>query len=156
MKIEIKNIKETEAIGEIIAGILEKGTIICLDGDLGAGKTTLTQFIAKKFGVDEYVTSPTFTIIKEYEGNLPFYHMDVYRIESEEDMYDLGFEEYIYSDGITIIEWANNIINMLPNNRINIYIQRNDGDIRILNITGEGIAYDKLTKELKKHENTCN
>lgn len=156
MRIEIRNLEETEMMGKVIARILERGTVVCLDGDLGAGKTTLTQFIARDFGVNEYVTSPTFTIIKEYEGKLPFYHMDVYRIESEDDMYDLGFEEYIYSDGVTIIEWSNNIINMLPENKINIYIQRGHGDTRILNITGKGQVYDTLVGELKKHENTCN
>jgi tRNA threonylcarbamoyladenosine biosynthesis protein TsaE len=156
MQIEIRNLEETESIGRVIAHILEMGTVVCLDGDLGAGKTTLTQFIARNFGVNEYVTSPTFTIIKEYEGKLPFYHMDVYRIESEEDMYDLGFEEYIYSEGVTIIEWSNNIINMLPENRINIYMQRDHGDARILNITGKGQDYDRLAEELKKHEDTCN
>ncbi|MDD4779668.1 MAG: tRNA (adenosine(37)-N6)-threonylcarbamoyltransferase complex ATPase subunit type 1 TsaE [Tissierellia bacterium] len=156
MKIEIRDLKDTEKIGKVIAGALEKGSVVCLDGDLGAGKTTLTQFIAREFGVNEYVTSPTFTIIKEYEGKLPFYHMDVYRIESEDDMYDLGYEEYIYSDGVTIIEWSNNIINMLPENRINIYIQRGYGETRILNIIGKGLVYDKLIEELKNYENTCN
>lgn len=156
MKIKIDKLKDTEKLGKIIAGILEEGSLLCLDGDLGAGKTTLTQFIAHEFGVKEYVTSPTFTIIKEYEGKLPFYHMDVYRIESEDDMYDLGYEEYIYSQGVTIIEWSNNIVNMLPENRINIYIQRGHGDTRILEITGKGNAYEKLTEELKKYEDTCN
>ena len=105
MEIKVCNLHDTEIVGKIIARNLFKGTVLCLDGDLGAGKTTLTQFIAKEFGVDENITSPTFTIIKEYEGKLPFYHMDVYRIESDDEMYDLGYEEYIYSDGVTIIEW---------------------------------------------------
>ena len=155
MKIKINSLKDTEELAKIIASVLEKGTVLCLDGDLGAGKTTLTQFIAEEFGVDEYVTSPTFTIIKEYEGKLPLFHMDVYRIESEDDMYDLGFEEYIYSDGVTIIEWSNNIINILPKDRINIYIEREE-ESRLLNISGKGKVYDKLTEELKKYENTCN
>ncbi len=97
MKIKVNNLQDTEKIGKIISRCLEKGTVLCLDGDLGAGKTAITQFIAKEFGVKEYITSPTFNIIKEYEGRLPFYHMDVYRIESEDDMYDLGYDEYIYS-----------------------------------------------------------
>lgn len=157
MKIEVCNLKDTEIVGKIIARNLEKGTVLCLDGDLGAGKTTLTQFIAKEFGVNECITSPTFTIIKEYEGKLPFYHMDVYRIDSEDDMYDLGYEEYIYSEGITIIEWSQKIINMLPENRINIDIQRvNDDNLRVLSITGKGHSYDKIIEELKKYENTCN
>ena len=86
MKIIARNIKDTEKLGKIIAGCIDKGTVICLDGELGAGKTALTRFIAREFGVKENIVSPTFTIIKEYEGKLPFYHMDVYRIDSEDDM----------------------------------------------------------------------
>lgn len=156
MKIHIKNLKDTEKIGKIISNILKEGTVICLDGDLGAGKTTLTQFIAKEFGVNGYITSPTFTIIKEYDGRLPLYHMDVYRIGSEVEMYDLGYDEYIYSNGVTIIEWSINIKNMLPENRINIEIQRIDDESRMFNITGKGTTYEKLTEELIKYENTCN
>lgn len=157
MEIKVCNLHDTEIVGKIIARNLFKGTVLCLDGDLGAGKTTLTQFIAKEFGVDENITSPTFTIIKEYEGKLPFYHMDVYRIESDDEMYDLGYEEYIYSDGVTIIEWSQKIINMLPEERINIYIKRGISDnLRIMSITGKGHVYDRITEELKKYENTCN
>jgi len=157
MKIKVCNLKDTEIVGKIISKHLEKGSVLCLDGDLGAGKTTLTQFIAKEFGINEYITSPTFTIIKEYEGILPFYHMDVYRIDSEDDMYDLGYEEYIYSEGVTIIEWSQKISNMLPLSRINIYIQRVDnGNMRMFLITGEGHAYEKITEELENYENTCN
>lgn len=156
MKIKVCNLNDTEIVGKIISNHLHKGSVLCLDGDLGAGKTTLTQFIAKEFGIDEYITSPTFTIIKEYEGTLPFYHMDVYRIDSEDDMYDLGYEEYIYSEGVTIIEWSQKICNILPANRINIYIQRvDDENMRIFLITGEGHAYEKITEELKNYENTC-
>lgn len=156
MKITVNNLKDTEKIGGIIADCLEKGTVLCLDGDLGAGKTTLTQFIAKKFGVSEYITSPTFTIIKEYKGRLPFYHMDVYRINSEDDMYDLGYDEYIYSEGVTIIEWSHKIKGILPEERISIEIERLDDYVRTMVIYGKGKSYDKLVKELKKYENTCN
>jgi len=156
MKIKICNLEDSKIIAKIIAKNLSKGSVLCLDGDLGAGKTTLTQFIAKEFGVDEYVTSPTFTIIKEYEGVLPFYHMDVYRIDSVDDMYDLGYEEYIYSDGVCVIEWSQKISNILPSNRINIYIQRTDVEnMRIFSVEGQGQAYEKITEELKNYENTC-
>jgi tRNA threonylcarbamoyladenosine biosynthesis protein TsaE len=156
MKITVNNLKDTEKIGKIIADCLEKGTVLCLDGDLGAGKTTLTQFIAREFGVSEYITSPTFTIIKEYEGRLPFYHMDVYRINSEDDMYDLGYDEYIYSEGVTIIEWSRKIKGILPEERISIEIERFADYARTMVIYGKGKSYDKLVKELKKYENTCN
>ena len=90
MEITVNNLDETQQIGKIIGRCLDKGDVLCLDGDLGVGKTSLTQFIAREFGVDEYITSPTFTIIKEYEGRLPYYHMDVYRLDSSDDMHDLG------------------------------------------------------------------
>ncbi len=156
MKLTVNNLKDTENIGKIISRCLEKGTVICLDGDLGVGKTALTQFIARGFGIDEYITSPTFTIIKEYEGRRPFYHMDVYRIDSEDDMYDLGYDEYIYSEGVTVIEWSHKINGILPDERINIEIQRLDDTRRIMDVDGKGKAYDRLAKELKDYESTCN
>lgn len=156
MKIKVNNLQDTEKIGKIISRCLEKGTVLCLDGDLGAGKTAITQFIAKEFGVKEYITSPTFNIIKEYEGRLPFYHMDVYRIESEDDMYDLGYDEYIYSEGVTVIEWSENIRTILPDERIDIKIDRIDDNKRIMTIEGRGVVYEKITEELKNYENTCN
>ena len=156
MKINLNNLKDTERLGKIISKSMEKGTLICLDGDLGVGKTALTQFIAKEFGVKEYIVSPTFTIIKEYNGKLPFYHMDVYRIGSEEDMYDLGWDEYIYSEGVTVIEWSDLIEGILPEERINIEIKRIDDDKREINIKGKGTVYEKLIKELKNYENTVN
>ncbi len=156
MKIKVNNLQDTEKIGKIISRCLEKGTVLCLGGDLGAGKTAITQFIAKEFGVKEYITSPTFNIIKEYEGRLPFYHMDVYRIESEDDMYDLGYDEYIYSEGVTVIEWSENIRGILPDERIDIKIDRIDDNKRIMTIEGNGVVYEKITEELRNYENTCN
>jgi tRNA threonylcarbamoyladenosine biosynthesis protein TsaE len=156
MKIKVNNLQDTEKVGKIISRCLEKGTVLCLDGDLGAGKTAITQFIAKEFGIKEYITSPTFNIIKEYEGRLPFYHMDVYRIESEDDMYDLGYDEYIYSEGVTVIEWSENIKGILPDERIDIKIDRIDDNKRIMTIEGSGVVYEKITEELKNYENTCN
>ena len=138
MKITANNLKDTEKLGKIIAKCLEKGAVICLDGELGAGKTSLTQFIAKEFGVKEYMVSPTFTIIKEYDGKLPFFHIDAYRMGSEDDMYDLGFDEYIYSEGVTVIEWADLIRGMLPEERVNIKIIRIDDTKREINIEGKG------------------
>lgn len=150
MIIKANNLKDTETLGQIIANCLGKGTVICLDGDLGVGKTCLTQFIAKEFGVKEYIVSPTFAIIKEYAGKLPFYHMDVYRIDSEDDMYDLGYDEYIYSEGVTVIEWSHLIEGILPEERVNIEITRIDDDKREIRISGKGPVYEKIRRELKK------
>lgn len=155
MKIIANNLKDTEKLGRIIAKYAEKGTVICLDGELGAGKTSLARFIAKELGVKDYIVSPTFTIIKEYEGRLPFYHMDVYRIDSEDDMYDLGYDEYIYSEGITVIEWSKLIEGILPEERINIEIKRINDTKREINIDGKGFIFEKLVSELS-NENTFN
>ncbi|HOT21451.1 MAG TPA: tRNA (adenosine(37)-N6)-threonylcarbamoyltransferase complex ATPase subunit type 1 TsaE [Sedimentibacter sp.] len=155
MKIIVNNLKDTEKLGRIIAKCAEKGTVICLDGELGAGKTSLARFIAKELGVKDYIVSPTFTIIKEYEGRLPFYHMDVYRIDSEDDMYDLGYDEYIYSEGVTVIEWSKLIEGILPEERINIEIKRINDTKREINIDGKGFIFEKLVSELS-NENTFN
>ena len=155
MKIIVNNLKDTEKLGRIIAKCAEKGTVICLDGELGAGKTSLARFIAKESGVKGYIVSPTFTIIKEYEGRLPFYHMDVYRIDSEDDMYDLGYDEYIYSEGVTVIEWSKLIEGILPEERINIEIKRINDTKREINIDGKGFIFEKLVSELN-NENTFN
>jgi len=117
-KIITKSEEETIEIGAKIAAKLKVGDIICMKGDLGAGKTTLTKSIAKNLGINDYVTSPTFTIINEYNGKYPLYHFDVYRIENPEDMYELGFEEYFYGKGICIIEWANMIEELIPEESI--------------------------------------
>ena len=155
MKIIANNLKDTEKLGRIIAKCAEKGTVICLDGELGAGKTSLARFIAKELGVKDYIVSPTFTIIKEYEGRLPFYHMDVYRIDSEDDMYDLGYDEYIYSEGVTVIEWSKLIEGILPDERIKIEIKRINDTKREINIDGKGFIFEKLVSELS-NENTFN
>ena len=107
--------KETFELGKKIGLEAKAGEIICLDGDLGVGKTVFTQGFAKGLGIDEAVNSPTFTIIQEYdEGRLPLYHFDVYRIADVEEMYELDCEGYFYGDGVCLIEWASQIRDILP------------------------------------------
>lgn len=135
MEIKTFSVEETIDIGERLGKILEKGDIVTLNGDLGAGKTHLTKGIAKGLGVEDYVTSPTFTIVNEYIGRYPLYHFDVYRIDDIYEMYEIGFEEYIYGDGVSIIEWSNNIKAILPENTIDILINRVDDNIRLITIS---------------------
>ena len=108
------NVDETEKFACEFAKGLNKGDVITLDGDLGAGKTAFVRGLAKGLGLSDTVQSPTFTIVNEYRhGQMPLFHFDVYRIESPDDMYDIGFDEYLYSDGVCAIEWAVNIKELL-------------------------------------------
>ena len=122
--------------------------IICLDGELGSGKTMFTKGIANALGITETITSPTFTIIKEYEGELPLYHMDVYRLDG--NVADLGLEEYFTKKGITIIEWADMIPDHLPDKRLDIKIRSSmdDEDKRIITLTPHGKKYEDLCEDI--------
>ena len=123
--LHIASEKETERIGEAIGQAAEAGTVVALIGDLGTGKTTLTKSIAKGLGVTETVTSPTFNIIREYKsGRIPLYHFDVYRIGDPDGMFELGYEEYFYGDGICVVEWADIIEELLPEDAVIIRIER--------------------------------
>jgi len=114
-RIVLKNTEETEALGKRIAEGLMPGSILALKGPLGAGKTTLAQMIARGLFVTERMSSPTFTIVQEYEsGRLPLHHFDVYRVSDPDELFEIGFEEYLHSGGVCIIEWADLIEDMLP------------------------------------------
>lgn len=125
MKIESYSTEETFAYGEKCGREAKAGQIFCLNGDLGVGKTVFTQGFAKGLGIQEPVTSPTFTIVQEYEeGRLPFYHFDVYRISDPEEMFEVGFDDYLESGGVCFIEWANLIEEILPEDRVEITIEK--------------------------------
>lgn len=148
-RIICNSIEETDKIGYKIGKLLEKGDIVCLAGDLGAGKTTLTKSIARGLGIDEEVTSPTFTIINEYDGRVPVYHFDVYRIMNIDEMYDIGYEEYFYGDGICIVEWASQIRELIP--REHLWIDIGLGkeiNSRELSIKGTTEHYERIIEEL--------
>src|SRR5699024_5529025 len=102
-KIHINSLSETQALAHRLALLVSSGDVITLEGQLGVGKTTFTKALAEGLGIKDHITSPTFTIIKEYEGVIPLYHMDAYRLEDSEE--DIGFDEYFYGDGVTVIEW---------------------------------------------------
>ncbi|TCI69113.1 tRNA (adenosine(37)-N6)-threonylcarbamoyltransferase complex ATPase subunit type 1 TsaE [Exiguobacterium sp. SH0S7] len=137
---------ETQAVAEKLAALVKAGTVITLNGDLGAGKTTFTQGFAKGLGVTRNVNSPTFTIMKQYQGRLPLYHMDVYRLEDTGD--DIGLEEYINGDGVAIVEWSNLIESSLPTERLAITIERTGDEERSITFIPTGEAYDTLVKEV--------
>ena len=119
----LRNESDTDKLGIELGSKVEPGTVIAMIGDLGAGKTTLTKAIAKGLGIRETVTSPTFNIVKEYRsGRLPLYHFDVYRIADPEELYELGYEEYFYGEGVCVIEWADLIEDFLPEDAMRIEI----------------------------------
>ena len=115
---------ETQAFAADMAKRLSAGDVLCLYGDLGAGKTAFVQGLAKGLGIDEPITSPTFTIVNEYEGRLPLYHFDVYRIADSDEMYEVGFDEYVYGEGVSVIEWPQLIADILPDKRYDIEIKK--------------------------------
>ena len=114
--------EETISFGEKIGSCLKPGDILALQGTLAAGKTTITKGIARGLGVSETVTSPTFTLISEYTGTVPLYHMDMYRLGSIQEFNDLGTEELLYGSGVCIIEWSERILSELPESTIQISI----------------------------------
>ena len=146
--IRVFNEKETMKIGKKLACLSCPGDIICLIGDLGTGKTTFTKAIASGLGVEDDVTSPTFTILQEYEGRIPVYHFDVYRIEDIREMEDIPYEEYFYGKGICVIEWAEIIRELLPENYMEIHIKYLGEGKRELCFTARGNYYKEKLEEL--------
>ncbi|MDI6704147.1 MAG: tRNA (adenosine(37)-N6)-threonylcarbamoyltransferase complex ATPase subunit type 1 TsaE [bacterium] len=113
---------QTHKLGKKVGELLEEGDIISLVGELGVGKTCFTQGIAKGLKIKDYVNSPTFIIIKCYEGRLPLYHFDLYRIHSLRELYEIGYEEYLYGKGVTVIEWGEKIKGLLPDTYLRVEI----------------------------------
>lgn len=149
MKIWVKSIEETESLGYRLGSLLCGGEVITLDGDLGAGKTAISKSIALGLGIEEHITSPTFTIVNEYEGRCALYHFDVYRIGDPEEMYDIGYEEYVDSDGVCIIEWSSLIRGILPVERLEVLIHRGaEEGHREIELIPHGESYEKLVEEL--------
>ncbi|WP_136799290.1 MULTISPECIES: tRNA (adenosine(37)-N6)-threonylcarbamoyltransferase complex ATPase subunit type 1 TsaE [Desulfosediminicola] len=138
--------EETEKFGFSLGASAKPGDVICLDGDLGAGKTTLSQSIARGVEVpgDCYVTSPSFTIFHEYPGRIPMYHMDFYRLGDAAEVEDLGFDEYFYLSGLTVIEWAIRAEEILPEERLHIMIEVSGDESRAV----QCLFADKRWREL--------
>ncbi|MCK9268206.1 MAG: tRNA (adenosine(37)-N6)-threonylcarbamoyltransferase complex ATPase subunit type 1 TsaE [Alkaliphilus sp.] len=148
--IDILNQKELENIAEKLGELVDSGDIICMVGDLGAGKTTFIQALAVGLGVEDCVTSPTFVLINEYDGRIPLYHFDVYRINHIGEMEDLGYEEYFYGDGVCAIEWADLIEDILPHNHLRVEIRITGIKTRRICFAGTDDYYDGMIKELLK------
>lgn len=143
--IETRSEEGTREIGKILGKAVKEGTVITLNGDLGVGKTVFTQGFAQGLGVEEPVNSPTFTIVQIYEeGRMLFYHFDVYRIGDIEEMEEIGYEDYFYGTGVCLIEWAELIQEILPENHVEIFIEK---DLSC------GFDYRKITIKGEEYEN---
>lgn len=137
--IETNSPNETLEAGRRLGLLAKPGDIYTLNGDLGVGKTVFTQGVAKGLGVTEHVNSPTFTIVQVYDsGRLPFYHFDVYRIGDVEEMEEIGYEDYFFGDGICMVEWAQLIVELIPQQATKITIEKN---------LEKGFDYRKITIE---------
>lgn len=144
--ITLSTLEQTIKYGLHLGRIVAAGDIITLSGDLGAGKTTLTQAIGRGLQVpdDYYITSPTFALIHEYPGRLPMYHLDLYRLGSIEEIEDLGLDEMMYGQGVTIIEWPDRLAGIMPANYIDIALTLLDENSRLATITAHGTFREKI------------
>ena len=139
--------QKTKELGARFGEMLPAGSLITLTGELGAGKTTFTQGLAKGLGIKGKVTSPTFNLMKVYkDGRLPLYHIDAYRMEGI--LQDLGFDEYVEDDGICVIEWADFMSYILPEDRIEICLEINDDDTRSIIVKSEGARYSEVIEKI--------
>ncbi|HSR04369.1 MAG TPA: tRNA (adenosine(37)-N6)-threonylcarbamoyltransferase complex ATPase subunit type 1 TsaE [Proteiniclasticum sp.] len=140
------SVEETMEIGRKIGQKIGQGMTICLTGDLGTGKTHFAKGLAEGLGITDNITSPTFTIVNEYhEGRIPFYHFDVYRVNDIDEILQVGFEEYVYGQGVTLIEWADMIEAILPDEFIHVKIEKTQNENeRIITLKSFGRDYDFL------------
>ncbi|SHK67593.1 tRNA threonylcarbamoyladenosine biosynthesis protein TsaE [Clostridium cavendishii DSM 21758] len=152
MEFLIDSVEKTLEIGKKLGELAKPGDIICLTGDLGTGKTHISKGFAKGLGIDDHITSPTFNIVNEYHsGRLTLYHFDVYRVNDPDEIYAIGFDEYIFSNGVSLIEWANYIEELIPNEYLHIHIKKVPElgeNFRKIVLTAYGSKYDYI-KELK-------
>lgn len=142
--------EKTFSFGRQLGQLLQEGIVLCLIGDLGAGKTLLVQGIAQGLGLNEEITSPTFTVMNVYEGNIPIYHFDLYRLESPEQLVDIGFDEYTNAGGIAIIEWPDKFPGYMPDSYLRIELIKTGDNDRLIKVASQGARHHLLYEELKQ------
>lgn len=151
MQIVSDSVEKTIELGKKIARLLKSGEIICLFGQLGAGKTVFTKGIALGLGIERReIISPSFLLIREYRNKIPLYHFDLYRLQSPQDIFALGYEEYFYDDGITVIEWAERLKYLLPAEYLKIEFKIAGKTRRKIKISALGKDYENLMKNFKQ------
>ena len=141
---------QTQRLGARLGELLDAGSVVLLEGGLGAGKTVLAQGIAQGLGIDDPVTSPTFTLIHEYAGRLPLYHVDLYRLAGDADAAAIGLEEYVYGDGVTVIEWPDRAGTLLPTDHLSVALRPIAETKRALRFTPRGARYGELVTRFKR------
>lgn len=141
---------QTQKAGTVLGRLLQLGDIILLEGDLGVGKTTFTKGVGQGLLVEGYINSPTFTLVNEYQGRLPLYHLDCYRLESGREALDFGLEEYLYGEGVIIIEWPERIAEVLPTEVLRVKLGYVNDTKRTIRLEPMGTRYVALTAEFKK------
>jgi len=151
-----KSPEETKKIGKEVGKLARPGDLLAFYGELGAGKTCFIQGISQELEVKDYVTSPSFTIVNEYQGKIPIYHFDLFRLNNAEEILELGYEEYFYGEGLTVIEWAEKIEQLLPKEHLKIDIKFKDHYKRTISFIPKGDRFDKLLKELNRIDNFRN
>ena len=140
---------ETLELARAVGELLRPGDVVSLVGELGAGKTVFARGVASALGVTELVVSPTFTIVREYEGRVPLVHVDVYRIDAVQELHDLGFEEVVRDDAVTIVEWGDMIDGLLPGDRLDVRLTPGAADDeRVVEIEGHGRSWSARAAEL--------
>jgi tRNA threonylcarbamoyladenosine biosynthesis protein TsaE len=148
MRFTTRGARETEAVAAALGELLTAGDLVVLSGDLGSGKTTFVKGVARSLGVRETVTSPTFTIVQEYNGRVRVAHVDVYRLDRIQELYDLGFEE-LFDDRVVLIEWGDAVEPALPRDRIDVRLELgNDADVRYIDIEARGPSWNARENDL--------
>jgi tRNA threonylcarbamoyladenosine biosynthesis protein TsaE len=133
--------EDTRKVAEALSELLVPGDVVSLTGDLGAGKTTFVQGAARGLGVTDQVASPTFVLVREYRGDVPVYHLDVYRLDRLQEVIDLGFEDLLDPAGVVFVEWGDAIAPLLPDEHLRVELRARDGDVRRLSFSGRGVRW---------------
>lgn len=147
---ETNSEQETEQLGEELGNRLLPGSVILLDGDLGAGKTVFARGVARGLGVGSSIQSPTFTLLNVYEGRLPFYHFDLYRLDSAEELFELGVDEYLDGEGVSLVEWAGKFAAYLDLPALCVLIEVSGAEGRRIVFTADGEPYETIMRDFMR------
>lgn len=156
MNLRSESPEETQRLGTVLGRLAHPGDLFMLVGGLGAGKTCLTQGIAWGLDIAGYATSPTFVVINQYRGRLPLYHIDLYRLDSIEEVVDLGLDDYLYGNGVCVVEWADKAMNVLPPEHLLVEINYVSETVRNLVLNPSGERYIEMLSQLKQEPKTAN